>query len=271
MAAPDLANWIWPDVDQSRQPHGVVRPNPYVLPNIARAIVGGIDVIGAGGTFGLPSSITQKGPGYSAASNASLGISLGAPATVGRSGGGVGDFTLLAVVNAAASTTPSIIWCLTTTSDVSPELYFLINAALTATATSGDIAIGDTTGTAGLTIAGVINGLPHTIIFTRVGTTLSCYVDGVLKGTATYASTFIGATSVERIAGYSGAGFGINGYGVPLLVTANYGLSPQEAIPLSLNPWEIFRPRTLALYQKAASVVVTAPRTFMLLGAGAGG
>lgn len=254
MGAPDLSNWIWPDADQGRAPQGAAGVNPNVLPQVARVFVNGRNATGPNPA--TPLTVTPTGLGYTNTSNSALGVGLpGGNTLVTSNGAGTGDFSILCVTNAPpSSSVASIPYC--TVTGATPEIYLLMNEPSSFSGVvSGDVSFGYWSAGGGLTLTGILDGKTHTILFTRVSGTLYGYVDGVLKGSASFTSAVYssGTTTTETLAGYSSANWGVTGYGVPLLVTANVGLGTAQAQSISANPWQIFQPAKLGIAMPASA------------------
>jgi hypothetical protein len=253
MGAPDLSNWLWPDVSQQRQPQGTVSVNPQIFPRCVRAIIGTFQYPGAV-PVGLPSILTPSGIGYTNTGSAALGVSIGANSLVTSNGAGTGDFTIVLVTNAppSSSAVPTI-YC------GGNGLYFGLyaNADTSVSTSSGAVTLSNFNGS-GISLSGILDGNTHTIIFSNVGGTITGYVDGVVKSSIAWSAPTWASGSQEYLGGYSGGGGnGMAGFGAQLFATANRGLSQAEGIALSANPWQIFQPPKLGIYMPATSGGVT--------------
>jgi len=209
--------------------------------NIVRVVNAGIAIIGNSVPGGLLKRVTLQGVGFENTSNAAIGLSLGTSKLTTTTGDGLGDFSILLVLDSPSSATRSIPWCIVTTGQTDPEVYFLVNAAFSTAAEAGAVSIGRTGGTTGLTLSSVLDGKPHTVLFTKVGGTIYGYVDGVLKGSAAWSyDIYLDANTIELIGGYKNANWGVSGYGVPLVAGFNDGKNPTVAASLTNNPWQVF-------------------------------
>ncbi|TCG09384.1 hypothetical protein BZM27_06175 [Paraburkholderia steynii] len=255
MGAPDLSNWIWPDADLQRQPQGVVTVNPQVFPSAVRCFVGGRDVL-TNINLALPLIQTPAGTGYTNTSNSAAAKQLSSTLAT-SSGAGAGDFTIICVHNLAASGSQnSVAWAIDA-NKAAPGFYVQMNADTSGALASGDMTFGDFNN-AGIALTGAVDGKSHAVIFTRRGTTLYAFMDGALKSTlASYTYALPASGNAEWVGGSGWANTGVVGGGVPLIAVSNRGLTIAEGVALSANPWQIFKPATMALYMPAAAGGVT--------------
>ena len=216
-----------------------------LAPYVADCYVGGVtrDV---SRSLTLPKVITSRGVGFSN-SNGSLGQNVGPAKLLTSNGAGSGDFSVLFVTNEAPSASNRGIVYMPRSNSFGDFFYVLTNAATSVANQSGSVSIGQ----GGLTLPGILDGKPHTIMFTRINGVVYGYVDGLFVASAAFTSAIWGNGAETWVGGYNSGGFGVTG-GVALLVTANIGIASGLAIPLTANPWQLFAPAQRTSFRPAA-------------------
>lgn len=247
------------------QPQGrgqVDRSNPLTR-GIAFAInpgAGGVsDVIGRRSPVlnGVSRVAGNRGVGYIAASNASVGAQFAGSPMSTSDGAGTGEFTYLVIAAPVASGAREFFVC---SQNGAQEFYFGANFSSPGLAANAGYVSAETNsgGASGVAVAGVADGKPHAFAYTRGefaggAATGRLYVDGVLRGTNTAVSLaqMWASNSSDYIGGYAGAGWGVSG-NVYLVLGWNRALSADEIAEVSANPWQLFQaPQRLTLVASA--------------------
>lgn len=211
---------------------GLGDPAHPLTRQLLRVIAGGVTLLGQAPARSLPVYPGPNGVGvYNPGSPAGFPIGK---TTLQPSGGG--PFTIILRIDAPANATGSLPYAIV---GVNP-LYLLVNRDLGFANNPGMISLGN--GISGLQVAGTLDGLPHTFVFTYSGTTISCYRDGVLLGTSGSFPHNNSPSNQEYIGGHSSAGYGNVDYGIQLLATSNTELSLPQIQSISRSTWDANAP-----------------------------
>lgn len=185
----------------------------------------------------------KGGVGLKATSNSALGANFGASVMSSSNGSGTGDFSYLVIANPVASTTREFfVVCGDGTNEAYLGANFSTDTGDYYHISSGSVTLFTDAGgpNNGITAAGAADGNVHSYLGTRIGTTYSIYVDGILANSAsTSASQMWSGSSNDMVGGWSGTGWGISN-SVLLVVGWNRGVTADEARSLFMDPTQLF-------------------------------
>jgi len=261
----DIADLIWPDLANNRQPQGGIKlSNKWLSKGLCHAIIGGYDhATGKTLTFNDCYKTTNSiGVGTTVLATSSLGLTTESK-VVTSSGDGYGDFTIgffgkystavkafdIAITNNYEFDNPN-----------RRHVYFAVNALGNLTYTSGYASASlQTVAETIVQIASVVDDTPRLYIMRRAngviqimsGDVFSSTVSGVDSSKSIYYST----ATIFSVSGGGGFGGWGNTNGVTNLTLAfNSALTDDEIRSLGKNPWQIFKNQSQIIYPQFASI-----------------